>query len=309
MKNIVNTINKAVLPLLGAVLIASCGEEHNFTPYATSAPENAANVKFLHAAVGATGTNFQVNWFMATDKISSVGVTIGLPVGISYGSMYPGPFYSLVKSGDEPLTAVTPKIAATATAPEIPAIERFVGKLLTEKGKYYSNFLIGTVPNVAPVTYSTYQVNDDFSVATDKTKAYIRFINVITNTPAAGYDLGLIKTTSISGAATTVTKEVQTYRNVTFKGGSEVFIPIEAQDPTDARGYQIQLRVAGSATNTPALAAPALVANLANSGTGIFVPRAGRIYTIFVRGFAGGLSAGAPSATVNIPGITWYTCK
>lgn len=309
MKNIYNTIKKAVLPLLGVVMIASCGEEHNFTPYATTAPENAANVKFIHTAVGANGTNFQVNYFMGTEKISSIGVTVGLPIGISYGTGYPVSFYSLVKSGDQPLSVVTPKIAATATVPEIPAVERFIGKLVTEKGKYYSNFLIGSLPNVAPVTYSTYQINDDFSVALDKTKAYIRFINLITNTPVAGYDLGIIKTTSISGAATTITKEIQTYKNVTFKGGSEVFIPIEAQDPIDPRGYQIQLRIAGSATNNPTLAAPALVANLPNSGTGIFVPRAGRIYTIYYRGFAGGLSAGAASATVNIPGIGWYTNK
>lgn len=309
MKNILNTIKKAVLPLLGMVLIASCGEEHNFTPYETTAPENAANVKFIHTAVGATGTNFQVNLFMGTDKISSVGVTIGFPTGTGYGSMYPGSFYSLVKSGDQPLSAVSPKIAATATAPEIPAIERFVGKLVTEKGKYYSNFLIGSAPNVAPVTYSTYQISDDFSVVTDQTKAYIRFVNLITNTPTVGYDLGLIKTTTISGITPVVTNEVQTFRNVTFKGGSEVFIPIEAQDPTDSRGYQIQLRIAGSATNNPTLAAPSLVANLANAGTGIFVPRAGRVYTIFVRGFAGGLSAGLPSATVNNSTISWYTNK
>lgn len=307
MKNIFNTIKKAVLPLLGVVLIASCGDEHNFTPYATTAPENAANVKFIHGAVGANGTNFQVNYFMGTEKLSAIGVTIGLPIGIPYGSLYPVTLYGLVKSGDQPLSAVTPIIAATSTLPEIPAVDRFVGKIVTEKGKYYSNFLVGSLPNVTPVTFSTYQINDDFSVALDKTKAYIRFINVISNTPVAGYDLGIIKTTSISGATTTVTKEIQTFKNVTFKGGSEVFIPIEAQDPVDARGYQIQLRIAGSATNTPALVAPALVANRANSGTGILVPRAGRIYTIYTTGFAGGLSAGASSATVNIPGISWYT--
>ena len=305
MKNIYNTIKKAVLPLLGVVMIASCGEEHNFTPYATTAPENAANVKFIHAAVGANGTNFQVNYFMGTEKISSVGVNVGLPLGMPFGSLYPVTFYGLVPSGDRPLSVVTPKIAATATVPEIPAVERFVGKLLTEKGKYYSNFLIGSLPNVAPQTYSMYQINDDFSVADlDKTKAYIRFINVITNTPVAGYDLGIIKTTSISGAATTETKEIQTYKNVTFKGGNEKFIAIEAQDPTDARGYQIQLRISGSATNNPALVAPAL---LAKSTT--ITPRAGRIYTIYTVGFAGGLSAGAPSTTVNIPSIGWYTNK
>ena len=114
---------------------------------------------------------------------------------------------------------------------------------------------------------------------------------------------------AFSGAAVTVTKEIQTYKNVTFKGGDEKFIATEPQDPTDARGYQIQLRIAGSATNNPSLAAPALVANRANSGTGLFVPRAGRIYTIYVGGFAGGLSAGAPSATANIPTIGWYTNK
>jgi hypothetical protein len=302
MKNIFNKIKKVVLPLLGMVLISSCGEDHNFTPYGSSGSENTSNVKFIHVAVGSNGTNFQVNYFMGTEKISAVGVTVGLPIGTSYGSVFPGSFYSLVKSGDQPLSAVTPE---TAT---IPAVEQLTGKLITEKGKYYSYFLVGTVPNVSPVVFSTYQINDDFSVALDKTKSYIRFINVISNTPVTGYDLGIIKTTSISGA-TNVTSEIQTYKNVTFKGGSEVYIPIEAQDPTDSRGYQIQLRIAGSPSNTPSLTAPALVANQANSGTGVFVPRAGRIYTIFVRGFAGGLSAGLPSTTANIPGISWYTNK
>lgn len=311
MKNIFNTIKKSFVPLLGVVVIASCGDEHNFTPYATNVPENASNVKFIHAAVGAAGTNFQVNYFIGAEKISSVGVTVAFPIGTAYGSQYPATTnYSLVKSGDQPLSAVSPRIAATATVPEIPAVERFIGKLATEKGKFYTNFLIGSLPTIAPVTYSAFQINDDLSVADlDKTKAYIRFINVINNSPVTGYDLGIIKTNSISGATPAVTKEVQTYKNVTFKGGDEKFIAIEAQDATDARGYQLQLRAAGSAANNPALAAPALVANQANSGTGIFVPRAGRIYTIYCRGYAGGLSAAAPSTTVNIPVITFYTNK
>lgn len=305
MKNIFKTLKKAFLPLLGVVLFASCGEEHNFTPYEnTTAPENGANVKFLHGAVGENGTNFQVNYFMGADKISAVGVTVGLPIGTSFATYFPGSLYAVVKSGDQPFSVVTPKIAATATVPEIPAVDRFVGNIVTEKGKYYSNFLIGTLPNVVPTTYSTYQINDDFSGATDKTKAYVRFINVITNTPVVGYDLGFIKTTSISGAAVTVTKEVLTYKNVTFKGGDEKFIAIEAQDPTDSRGYQIQLRIAGSVTNNPSLAAPALVANRANSGTGLFAPRAGRIYTIYTTGFAGGVPA-----TKNLPTLGWYTNK
>ena len=309
MKNIFNTIKKGVLPLLAVTLLNSCGDEHDFTPYAKSAPENAANVKFINTAVGANGTNFQVNYFSGSDKISAVGVTVGNPIGTGFGSIFPGSNYALVTSGEQPLTVISPKIGATASVAEIPAVERFNGKIVTEKGKYYTNFLIGSLPNVSPVTYSTYQINDDFSIASDKTKTYVRFVNLISNTPVTGYDLGIIKTTSIAGLTPVVTKEIQTYKNVTFKGGDEKFMAIEAQDPTDSRGYQIQLRVAGSATNNPTLAAPALVKNQANSGTGVFVPRAGRVYTIYVFGFTGGLSAGAPSATVNVPTITWYTNK
>lgn len=309
MKNIFKIIKKGVLPLLAVALLNSCGDEHDFTPYANSASENAANVKFIHTAVGANGTNFQVNYFMGAEKISSVGVSVGNPVGTSYGAFFPGPSYSVVKSGEQPLSIVSPKITATATVGEIPAVERFTGKLTTEKGKYYSNFLVGTLPNVTPVTYSAYQINDDLSIAVDKTKAYIRFVNLISNTPTAGYDLGIIKTTSIAGITPLITKEIQTYKNVTFKGGDEKFIAIEAQDPTDSRGYQIQLRVAGTVTNNPTLAAPALIRNQANSGTGVFVPRAGRIYTIYCLGFAGGLSAGLPSTTINVPNISWYNNK
>ena len=309
MKNIFNTIKKGVLPILAVALLNSCGDDHNFTPYANSAPENAANVKFIHTAVGASGTNFQVNYFMGSEKISSVGVLSGLPLGTSFGSVFPGSTYSVINSGEQPLSVVSPKIAATTTVPEIAAVERFAGKLVTEKGKYYSNFLIGSVPNLMPVTFTTYQINDDLSVAADKTKTYIRFVNLISNTPATGYDLGIIKTTSIAGITPVMTTEIQTYKNIIFKGGDEKFIAIEAQDPTDSRGYQIQLRVAGSATNNPTLTAPALVKNQANSGTGSFVPRAGRIYTIYCGGFAGGLLAGVPSATVNVPSIGWYTNK
>nr|WP_315220419.1 hypothetical protein [uncultured Flavobacterium sp.] len=290
MKNISNFIKKAIFPILGIVLLASCDDEHDFTPYETSEiSSNAANVKFIHAVVGPNGTNFSVNYFLGADKISGA---------MASGAQYPIPAnYALVKSGTQPLSVRT-----TATTP----VTVFEGSLTTELGKYYSNFLVTTPPSVTPPVYSTYQINDDLSVANlDKTKAYIRFINVISNTPAAGYDLGLIKETSLAGTAAgaITTKEVYTYRNVTFKGGDEKFVAIEAQVGTDSRGYQIQLRTAGAPANLPGAT---VVANQANSGTGIFVPRAGRIYTIYCRGIADGLPAGS---TTNKPTISWYTNK
>jgi hypothetical protein len=290
MKNIFNIIKKSILPLLGFVLITACDDEHDFTPYENSEiAANSAYVKFIHAIVGPNGTNFSVNYFMGADKISGA---------VASGAQYPIPAnYALVQSGTQPFSALTTD-AAPATI--------FEGSLTTELGKYYTNFLVATSPSVTPTVYSTYQINDDLSVADlDKTKAYIRFINVINNTPAEGYDLGLIKETSLAGAtgSAITTKEVFTYKNVTFKGGDEKFIVIEAQVGTDTRGYQIQLRSAGAPGNVPGAT---VVANQANSGTGFFVPRAGRIYTIYCRGIAGGLPAGA---TTNKPAISWYTNK
>ncbi|WP_029268562.1 DUF4397 domain-containing protein [Flavobacterium sp. KJJ] len=300
MKNIFNHFKKLIIPVLGLLVFTSCGDENDQTPYQTKdGIANASNVKFVHAAVGPNGTNFQINYFTGTEKISAVGVTTGVPVGMSYGAQYPIPInYVLIKPGTQPLKIVTPTT---------PAVTIFDGNIVTETGKYYTSFLLSTPPSVTPPVYSVYQLNDDLSVADlDKTKAYIRFINVISNSAPAGYDLGLIKETSIAGATPVTTQEIYTYRNVTFKGGSEKYIAIEPQDPKDTRGYQLQVRVAGSPTNVPGTITGTTIANLANSpASAAFIPRAGRVYTIYCRGIIGGL----PTATLNAPSVTFITNK
>jgi hypothetical protein len=300
MKNIFNHFKKLIIPVLGLLAFTSCGDENDQTPYQTKdGIANASNVKFVHAAVGPNGTNFQINYFTGTEKISAVGVTTGVPVGMSYGAQYPVPInYVLMKPGTQPL-----KIATPAT----PAVTIYDGNIVTETGKYYTSFLLSTPPSVTPPVYSLYQLNDDLSVADlDKTKAYIRFINVISNSAPAGYDLGLIKETSIAGATPVTTQEIYTYKNVTFKGGNEKYIAIEPQDPKDTRGYQLQVRVAGSPTNVPGTITGTTIANLANSpASAAFIPRAGRVYTIYCRGIIGGL----PNATTNAPSVTFITNK
>lgn len=300
MKNIFNNLKKSIIPILGLLAFTCCGDENDFTPQQTfEGIEGASNVKFVHSAVGPNGTNFQINYFTGTEKITAVAVSTGIPIGMGYGAQYPIPInYVLMKPGTQPLSVKTP-----AT----PAVTIYDGNIVTEKNKYYTSFLLSTPPSVTPPVYSLYQLNDDLSVADlDETKAYIRFINVISNSAPAGYDLGLLKETSIIGATPVVTKEVYTYRNVTFKGGDEKFIPIEPQEPTDTRGYQLQVRVAGSPTNVPGTTTGTTIANLANNPASVaFVPRAGRIYTIYCRGIIGGL----PTATTNPPTVTYITNK
>ena len=309
MKNKFNIIKKSIPSILVLLLFTSCGDDHDFTPFESKENvENLANVKFVHAAVGPSGINFTINYFVNNTKISAINVTSGLPLGIGFGSTYPAPInYALVQPGTQLLKADTPARAATATLPEVPANTILSGNLVTEIGKFYTNFLLSTPPNVTPPVYSTYQINDDFTLADlDKTKAYVRFINVVSNSATAGYDLGIIKTTSIIGATPVVTREIQTYTNVTFKGGDEKFIPIEPQEPIDTRGYQLQVRIAGSARNVPATITGTTIANLANIAPAvIFLPRAGRVYTIFVRGIVGGI----PTAAINLPVVSFITNK
>lgn len=300
MKNILNYFKKLIIPVIGILALSSCGDENDFTPYQTKdGITNASNVKFVHAAVGPNGTNFQINYFTGEEKISAVGVSTGVPVGMSFGAQYPVPInYVLMKGGTQPLTIKTPANPATTI---------YDGNIVTEVGKYYTSFLVATPPSVTPAVYSLYQLNDDLAVADlDPSKAYIRFINVISNSASAGYDLGLLKETSIAGATPVTTKEVYTYRNVTFKGGDEKYIAIEPQDPKDTRGYQLQVRVAGSPTNVPGTITGTTIANLANSpASAAFIPRAGRVYTIYCRGIIGGL----PTATTNAPSVTFITNK
>ena len=68
----------------------------------------------------------------------------------------------------------------------------------------------------------------------------------------------------------------------------------------------MQVRVAGSPTNVPGTTTGTTIANLANSPANTaFVPRAGRVYTIYCRGIIGGL----PTATLNAPSVTFITNK
>jgi len=276
MKNIKTTITKYLgLAVLTLGVFSSCGDETNFSPYKESVSETDALVKFQHTAIGPDGKNFTVNWFVDDVKTSGVNVSTGIPLGIGYGAAYPAAInYSLVPSGNKNLKVEVP---ATATAA---ASSVFTAPFNLEAKKNYTSFLVGLSPN-----YKAYTINDDLSVAEkDPTMAYIRFINVIANTPSAGYDFSIKELNS----------NAVIYTGVTYLNGNEIFIPITPVPDLESTTYEFQLRTVGTAT---------IVAKIA------FPPRKGRVYTFISRGYAGGLSNGLPSATVNIPVLTYFTNK
>lgn len=274
MKN--KTISKTkitTLIMLILILLTSCGEDHNFTPYAESVSATTAKVKFLNTTIGPNGTNFTVNWSVNDVKTSAVVVTTGLPLGIATGSQYPAAInYAVVPAGNHTMKVEIP--ATTST----PASTVLTSQLAIEAGKNYTTFLVG-----ASSTYSAYTVNDDLTVG-DPTKAYVRFLNVISNTPDAGYDLSIKQLNS----------NALLYSGVKYLSGNSAFIPITPIPDLESTTYEVQLRTAESTT---------VVAKFT------FTPRKGRVYTFFSRGYVGGLSNGSPSTKENIPVLTYYTNK
>lgn len=276
MKNIKITITKYLgLAVLTLGVFSSCGDETNFSPYQESVPETAALVKFQHTAIGPDGVNFTANWYVDDVKTTSVNVSSGLPLGIGYGSAYPAPInYSLIPSGDKNLKV---EIPATATTE---ATALLTSPFNIEAKKNYTSFLVGLSPN-----YTAYTINDDLSVAEkDPTMAYIRFINVIANSPSTGFDLSIKELNS----------NAVVFSGVDYLKGNEVFIPITPIADLESTTYEFQLRAVGSTT---VIAKSTLTA------------RKGRVYTFICRGYVGGLSKGLPSATVNIPVLTYFTNK
>lgn len=268
MKNKIISINKiAILLTFAIILFSSCGDETDFAPYAESIPEANASVKFQHVANGPAGVNFRVNWLLNDVKTSSVLLTtVAMPLGILYAGQYPAAInYATVPAGSPNMKV---EIPATAT---VAASTLFTSPLVLEGGKNYTTFVVGASPD-----YSAYTVLDDLTVG-DPTKAYIRFLNVISNSSVAGYDLSISQLNS----------NAVIYSGVTYLKGNSAFIPITPIPDLESTTYEVQLRTVSTAT---------IVARFT------FTPRKGRVYTIYSYGLAGG-----PAATV--PRLTFYTNK
>ena len=304
MKKNHSKISKSILLFSLLMLLYSCGEDYNYTPLSQSVPENSTGIKIIHTALGsdngplrpgaanANGVNFLVNYFSNNTKISSLVVGTGSPLtGIGYGSTFPINNYAIIPAGTQAIKVISPAFTVTTVKPAVTVTEkeRASDALKTDANTNYSNFIVGYP------TYSNYLIKDDFSVATDVTKANFRFVNTIVNTPAGGYDLVVLKTYPATSTSPASTVELISIKGVGYLGGQNIFLPIEPNLSTDTGTYAFALRLSGSATNITSLTT--------------LVPRSTRIYTVFARGYNGGLNliTGVSPATTNLPVVSFYT--
>ncbi|MHB1312059.1 MAG: DUF4397 domain-containing protein [Gemmatimonadaceae bacterium] len=258
------TISLAVL--LCAAVLSSCGDEGVQT---IAGPTSGARIKFFNFGVGAPGVYFYANDTKMTAigptgaTTSAKGVSTGgteSVTGTVYGGVGAGGYYTAIAPGPYTLKA---KIAATVDKDLVVAT---LATTLTD-GKAYSFYMSGIYDATAK-TVESFVVEDAYPAAFDYTKAYVRFVNAVSNSnPMALY-----------ATDQTTLAEVPVGAIVAYKGGG-AFTAV----PNGV--YNLGAREAGATTNKM-------------SRTGVSFS-AGRVYTIAARGNITVTSTQALDNTIN----------
>ncbi len=216
-------------------LVSSCGEKADFLK--SVVPAGGARIKFYHAASDAPGVVIQVNGANYSG-VNTVSPAAAAP--LVYFSAYPAVDYGM-------LTAGTAKISINTAAAPVATV--LAADLPVEDGKYYSVFAYGIKPNYRAL------VVPDVLVPADKSKAYVRLVNLVSTfaTTPTRYDL-LVNGVQIGTAD--------------FGATSGNFIPVDAI-AFAGTAQTVQLRITGGTT-------------IAALGT--LQPYPGKFYTFIARG-------------------------
>ena len=227
--------------LLCAALLAACEKNAvQVLPITNTIP--GGRVKFFNFGVNAPAVNFYANDVKISAVLSATGTESTL--GTASGGAGSGGFYSALEPGPYTLTG---KIAATVDKDL--AIST-VSTTLAD-GKAYSFYMSGFY-NTTAKTVEGFVVEDDFPAEFDYTKAYVRFVNAISNAnPMTLY------------VKDATTAEVAVGGAVAYKGaGGFTAVPNGT--------YDLSTRYAGVTSNAITRAAVSF--------------SAGRVYTISARG-------------------------
>ena len=159
---------RAFAALLGAALLSSCDKD---AVQQLTGPVAGSQIKFFNFGVNAPGVNFYANDMKITAILSATGTES--TTGTVYGGAGGTGLYSAINPGQYTLTG---KIAATVDKDL--AVSTVTSTL--ENGKFYSFFMSGFY-NTTTKTVEGFVVEDPFPVAFDFSKAYVRFVNAISN--------------------------------------------------------------------------------------------------------------------------------
>jgi hypothetical protein len=245
---------KTLTLLLGAALIASCGDPANQV-IAGPEPYAGTRIRFFNFGVGAPGVHFYANdnKVIAAAEVGftqdpKTGVATGgteSTTGIAYGAVAAGGYYTAIAPASYSLNA---RIAATVdNGLQIAKVTQNI-----ESGKRYSYYISGAYDAVAK-TAEAFVVEDPFPDAYDWNNVMVRFVNAgPTSAPLILYAKNQTSAIETAIGAAIAYKSAGAF--VTLAPGT----------------YDFRAAAAGSATNAITRTAVTLTA--------------GKIYTITLRG-------------------------
>ncbi len=243
--------------LSAAALLVSC--EKNSLQLPIDPVTIGARLKLINAAPDFPGIELAIGGkkFSGFTPVGATATSPGTPAGLPFNNTFPntGSNYAIVTPGQQAIAISAP---ATSTANSATAIN--AQNLTFEDNKYYSLFVAG-----AGAQPEILLVNDNFEGASDPSKFYVRFVNLI---PGSTYDVAL------TAPNTTLTT------NLTYRAVSP-FISIDA-----IAGPTFAFRAPGSATNIGSI-------QFTSSASG-------RAVTVFLRGVTGRTGTAAPGINVYV---------
>ena len=234
------TTQRAIAAALMAVLLTACDKD---AVQEIGGPAPETYIKFFNFGVNAP----QVNFYANDAKLTAIQSTTGTEstLGVAYGAVGSGGFYSSVDPGQYTLTGRI----ATTTDKDL-AISTVSTTL--EDGKKYSYYISGFY-NTTAKTVDAFVVADEYPDEIDHSVAHVRFVNAISNSSPM----------TLYAKNTATSTEAAVGSAVTYKSGGTFAV-------VQPGVYDLSTRLAGQTTNA--------IARTAVSFSG------GRVYTISARG-------------------------
>ncbi len=195
--------------VLVPLLLNSCKDEAVLD---INEPIAGARIRLYNFSINAPSVNFYANDTKISAALSQTGTeSIN---GVSFGGTYPANQYALAPGGENIIRATTSS-TITTTTPNL-TIASVVHKL--ELDKYYSVFISG-IYNTTDKKSDAFVVEDNFPIALDTARAFIRIVNPCPNTTLK---LVLTKTTVVTGQPPII-EDLQVATGVAYKGASQFF--------------------------------------------------------------------------------------
>jgi hypothetical protein len=251
--------------LLGMLVLAACDKN---TVQTIDGPLAGSYVKFFNFGVNAPA----VNYYSDNVKITAINnttcqtaqpdpkcLTTGIEsaTGISYGNVGNAGLYSAIAPGSH--TFAGKSVAPADSGAFVTTVTSSIAQ-----GQYYSLYTSG-IYNSTTKSVESFVVQDSFP-AIDFTRAYVRFVNAVSNSspmilyakdPTSGNEVAVSPAVAYKGASSFVALPPGTYDlNLRAPNSSTNLVTRTGVQFTVARSWTITVRgdmTASSGTNKPAL--------------------------------------------------------